>query len=107
MVHCVRSRCSQFLSGLVTLRPMSGCPSVALSTPVGLLSVDELDLTFTVLGCWSAIGHSASPRVVLPRVVPSRLVSGVEAIPTASLGSCISSSFCAPRPGSFHDSDQF
>ena len=75
MVHCVRSCCREFLSGLMTLCSVGGCPLIALSTPVGLLPVDELDLTFAILGRWGAIRRSASPRVVLPRIVSPRLVS--------------------------------
>ena len=72
---------------------MGGCPPIALSTPVGFLPVDELDLALAILGRWGAIGHSAPPQVALPRIVSPRLVSGVDLTPVASFR-LLSAVFC-------------
>ena len=50
-------------------------PAIALGTPAGLLSVDELDFAFSILGWWSALACSSTTGSITTWVVPLRLVA--------------------------------
>ena len=53
-------------------------PPVAFGAPVALLSVDELDFAFTILGWWSTMVCTLPTVVVSTWIVSARLVTGVE-----------------------------